>query len=94
MKLVLRFRLHPAELEEPKRIQIQFRDDQGKKLMELGGTMTTPVREAGRPAGQMASTDLILGINGLWLETPGSYEFVILVNGELKASVPLKAVQR
>lgn len=96
MKLVIRFRLHPAELEEPpKRIQIQLRDDLGKKVAELGGEIKVAIPEgAARPSGEMVSSDFILGINGLPLEHPGSYEFVVLVNGDVKASVPLKAAQR
>lgn len=46
------------------------------------------------PAGEMITTDSILGINGLRIDAAGTYEFVILVNGEVKASVPLKAVLR
>jgi hypothetical protein len=95
MKLVIRFRLHPAELEEPpKRIQIQLRDDQGKKVAELGGEIKVVLPEGGPPSGEMVSSDFILGINGLPLEHPGSYEFVVLVNSDVKASVPLKAAQR
>ena len=93
MKLVIRFRMHPAEIGESKRIQIQLRDDQGRKLMELEGQITVPAPE-GHRSGEMISADSILGINGLQLEAPGTYEFVILVNGDVKASVPVKAVQR
>jgi len=51
-------------------------------------------RPEGTPAGEMLSTNTILGINALELKEPGRYEFVVLVNGEIKASVPLRVVVR
>ncbi len=94
MKLVLRFRMHPAEVDDPKRVRIQLRDDHGRKLLELGGEMTVSPREGQVSPGDMISSDSILGINGLPLEAPGAYEFVVLVNEEVKATIPFKAVLR
>ncbi len=91
MKLVVRFQMHPAESGQTKKVQIQLRTDQGRKLLELGGDMTIETRDDVASAGQMVSADQILSLNGLTLEAPGSYEFVILVNGDVKATVPFLA---
>lgn len=93
MKLVLRFSVHPAEAGETKKFKIQLRTDDGHVKMELEGEM-----KLGRPPqvtpGEMGTVDHILGINGLPVEAPGRYEFVILVNGEVKGSAPFTASLR
>jgi len=87
MKLVLRFELHPAELDQTKKIQIQLRDDEGRQLFELAGDAVVS-RSGGAPLGEMVHMDQILGINGMRIERAGRYEFVVLVNGEVKGQVP------
>jgi hypothetical protein len=95
MKLVARFRIHPAEIGQKKHIEIQLRTDQGIRLFQFTVEMDLVEPKEGRfPAGEMITTDSILGINGLRINAAGTYEFVILVGGEVKASVPLKAVVR
>lgn len=94
MKLVIRFELHPAEMEEPKKVQIQLRDAQGTKIFELSGEMNVQAPPGEGPRGEMLHSDSILSMNGLPIQAPGNYEFVILVNGEVKAQVPFKAMMR
>ena len=96
MKLVVRFRIHPAETGQHKLIEIQLRTDQGRRLFQFTIELDLPELKEGQrvSAGEMITTDSILGINGLRIDAAGTYEFVILVNGEVKASVPLKAVVR
>lgn len=86
MKLVLRFELHPAELDQKKKIPIQLRDDEGRQLFELAGDAVVS-RSGGAPLGEMVHRDQILGINGMRIERAGPYEFVVLVNGEVKGQV-------
>jgi len=93
MKVVVRFELHPAEADQSKALEIQFRDSDGRKLFALRGELRVTIRE-GSPAGEMLSTHTILGINGLQLPAPGRYEFVVMVNGEIKALLPLRAIMR
>lgn len=94
MKLVIRFEMHPVETEETKKIQIQLRNDRGAKLFEVGADMEVQVRPEARPTGEMVTADSILSLSGFRIEQPGTYEFVILVNGEVKRTVPFKAMQR
>jgi hypothetical protein len=93
MKLVLRFEMHPAELGETKKIRIQLRNDTGRVLMELTGDLNvTPPGDL--PPGEMVSVDQILGMNRLSIAAAGRYEFVVLVNGEVKGQVTFSAAQR
>jgi len=94
MKLVVRFEIHPAEADQPRQMEIQFRNADGQKIFGLQGTMKFQGLPGATPVGEMLSTNTILGINSLELKEPGRYEFVVLVNGEIKASVPLKVVVR
>jgi hypothetical protein len=96
MKLVVRFGIHPAEIGQKKHIEIQLRTDQGQRVFRFTVELDLIEPKEGQrvPAGEMITTDSILGINGLRIDAAGTYEFVILVNGEVKASVPLKAVLR
>lgn len=94
MKLVVRFEMHPAELGQTKKFQIQLRDDRGKQVFELGGDLMVEPQSGMSPSGEMIHTDNILSLSGLRIDAPGTYEFVILVNGEVKGSVPFKAVVR
>jgi hypothetical protein len=95
MKLVLRFEIHPAELGQTKKIQIQLRDENGRQIFELSGDMNLrqPPPEA-LPRGQMMHSDQILGLNRLTFAAPGRYEFVVLVNGEIKGEVPFTVALR
>jgi hypothetical protein len=94
MKLVVRFEMHPAELGQTKRLQIQLRDEQGKQIFELAGDLTVEPQTGAPSSGEMVHTDSILSLSGLPIDAPGTYEFVILVNGDVKGTVPFKAVVR
>lgn len=86
MKLVLGFEIHPAEVGQTKKIQIQLCNQEGVQLFELSGDMGLRKEPPpGTPAGQMINLDQILGINRLSIPSVGRYEFVILVNGEIRS---------
>lgn len=94
MKLVIRFEMHPAETEEAKKVQIQLRNDRGAKLSEVAADLQVQVPPGVRGAGEMVTADIILSLAGLPIDQPGTYEFVVLVSGEVKRTVPFKAMQR
>ncbi len=95
MKLVVRFRLHPAEIGQTKHVEIHLLTERGDRVFRFTVEIALEPKEGQQaPVGEMITTDSILGINGLRIDAPGTYEFVIMVNGEVKASVPLKAVVR
>lgn len=92
MKLVIRFGVHPSEIGPTRRLAIQLRSDDGRKVLEAVLNWTiTPSTSLGA---ETLHADQVIGISGLRLEAPGSYEFVILVNDEVKAQIPFKAMMR
>lgn len=94
MKLVVRLQLHPAELEEPKQVHVQFRNDEGRRLDGFRAEFTVEARPGAELGGETLTTDSILSVSNLYLEAAGTYEFLILVNGEVKAQIPFKAQLR
>jgi len=95
MKLVLRFELHRAEAGQTKKFQIQLRNDQGRRLMEVAGEMNIPEPQLSQfPPGEMIQIDQILGLNRFPIPAPGRYEFVVLINGDAKGSVAFTAAVR
>lgn len=93
LKLVLRFAVHPAELGETKKVRIQLRGYDGQVAMQLDGEMKLN-RPPTAPSGEILHVDNILGINGLPIPAAGRYEFVIMVNGEVKGSASFTASLR
>ena len=94
MKLVLRLQLHPAELDQPKQVNVQLRNDEGRRVDGFGADFTVQAAPGLGTGGEMLTNDNVVSVSNLYLEGPGTYEFVILVNGEVKAQVPLKALLR
>lgn len=94
MKLVLRLQMHPAELEQPKEVHVQLRNDEGRRLDGFRADFTVQARPGATLGGETITTDSILSVSNLYLEAPGTYEFLVLVNGEVKAQVPFKAQGR
>lgn len=89
MQLIMRFESDPAEAGTTKAVEVQLIDEDGKKLMSIGGDITLG---QGRP-GEPITANHILTLNNLGFEKPGNYEFKILIQEDFKASVPLKLVQ-
>ena len=86
MQLVMRFEADRAEGGRTKKVEVQLMDEDGQKLFVLGGEFTLGTGQPGETIG----SNHILTINMMKFEHPGDYEFQILINGELKAEVPLK----
>ncbi|HTN42571.1 MAG TPA: hypothetical protein VMN77_02105 [Nitrospiria bacterium] len=89
MQLVMRFEADRAEGGRTKKVEVQLMDEDGQKLLVLGGDFTLG---PGRP-GVTIGSNHILTINMMKFEHPGDYEFKILINDELKAEIPLKLLQ-
>ena len=84
MHLILRLEMHPAERGRVHNLEIRLHDPDGATVFEVKGDL--------RPAGnatRAAATNQILILNNLELATEGGYNFVVFVNNDLKAEVPL-----
>ncbi len=84
--LVLRLEAPRSEEGDLKRIQIWMMDED-RVLYELAGELVIPPPRA---PGAVVMNQL-LQLRGLPLPRPGEYAFHILVNGEEKRVVPLRA---
>lgn len=89
MQLVMRFEADSSEAGKKKELEIQFMDADGKKLFTLGGEFTV----GQPPPGQRYISNHVVTINMANFERPGDYEFKILVNGDVKAEVPLTVIK-
>lgn len=84
MHLVLRLEAHSAEMERPHAVEIRLHDPEGTTIFEVKGEIVP----RGEP-GQAVSTNQILTLNNLQLEKVGQYNFVVLINNDLKTEIPL-----
>ena len=84
MNLVLRLEAHPAEHDRPHPVEIRLNDPDGQTVFEVRGEIVPH----GDP-GQTIATNQILTLNNLQLNRTGDYTFIVLVNNDLKAEVPL-----
>ena len=78
MHLVIRFELFRHEKGKNHDIEIQFVDEDGKKLFSLAAQVGIPANAT--IATTTVNNDQIIGINGLVLPKPGTYQFVILID--------------
>lgn len=84
MNLVLRLEAHPAEHGRAHPVEIRLHDPDGQTIFEVAGEIVPQ----GDP-GEAVSTNQILTLNNLQLGKTGGYTFVVLVNNDLKAEIPL-----
>ena len=89
MSLVLRLEAGPVEYGQEKRIEIRLVDADGSSVLDVG-TAKVSVPNAG--PGKRARLVTVLNIQNTILESYGDYAFVVLVNGDEKATVPLELV--
>ena len=89
MSLVLRLEAGPVEYGQEKQVEIRLVDADGISLLDVG-TAKVSVPNAG--PGKRARLVTVLNIRNTVLESYGDYAFVVLVNGDEKATVPLELV--
>ncbi len=88
-QLIIRFEADISEAETKKSLEIRLIDEDGKTLMTVPGEMVLGKAQAGE---QLKSEGLVT-MNNMVFPRAGRYEFKILVNGEHKATVPLKVLE-
>jgi hypothetical protein len=84
MHLILRLEAHSTERNRTHNIEIRLHDPDGQTVFEVKGDMI--------PQGATVlstSTNQILTLNNLQLEKTGGYNFVVFVDNDLKAEIPL-----
>jgi hypothetical protein len=91
--LNLRLLVHPSEVSEPHRIQLQFWNQDGKPFapqldLNVGPGQIPPEHEVGWDVPAM----LAIGLQGLTVPAPGRYSIEILIDGQHVRSMPFKFV--
>ena len=89
MSLVLRLEAGPVEHGQEKQLDIKLLDADGNRVLDVG-TAKVLVPNAG--PGKRARIVTVLDIKNALLRNYGDYAFVVLVNGDEKATVPLELV--
>lgn len=88
MHLILRLEAHSTERNRTHNIEIRLHDPDGETVFEVKGDIV--------PQGSSVlstSTNQILTLNNLQLEKTGGYNFVVFVDNDLKAEIPLGVEQ-
>lgn len=85
MHFIVRLEARPAEFGRAHRLEIRLHDPDGQTVFDIGGEI---VPQAGRP-GETVISNQVIGITNLQFEKPGGYNFVVILDNDLKAEVPL-----
>ncbi|MBX6362539.1 MAG: hypothetical protein IRZ00_01615 [Gemmatimonadetes bacterium] len=83
--LVVQVEAHPAERGRSHPVELRLHDPDGEAVFDLRGEVVPQ----GAP-GEPIIANQIIGINNLLLSKAGEYTFVVFVDNDLKAEIPLK----
>jgi len=86
MCLVLSFEADRGDTGKQHRLDFQLIDADGTVQLSFGGDMAV----APPPPGENARFNHIVNLNNVLFKEFGSYEFKVLVNGEVRVGVPVR----
>lgn len=86
MCLVLSFEADIADAGKEHKLEFQLIDQDGNVQLGFGG----PMQVAPPPPGENLRFNHIVNLNNVQFKEFGSYEFKVLVNGEVRAGVPVR----
>lgn len=89
MQLIMRLEADRAESEREHKVEIQLIDADGHKLFAIAGN----IKFGAPPPGEHIKVNHIMQLNNLQFDHYGVYEFKILINNEVRISVPLAVVE-
>lgn len=85
--LVIRFRGDAADQGQTKQLAIQMRNADGQLLIGMESELVVPP-----DAGVRQQFDNIIGISGVVFPAAGAYEFLVTINGQTDARIPIEVV--
>ena len=89
MQLVIEFEADRAEAGRMREMEIQLRSEDGPQVLPpLKGKM----QMGAVPPGELSRMHQILVLNNVRFEAQGQYQFVVMVDNEVKGQIPLKVV--
>jgi hypothetical protein len=89
MHIVLVFHAGAAEKKSKKEFQVRMLNEDGKSIVEINGNLVVPDQP-----GPFVEIQQIFALQLLQLQSAGTYEFHVLVNGETKTTIPLMVQQQ
>jgi hypothetical protein len=89
MQLVLTMEADRGDADKEHKIEIELIDADGTKLFSIGGDL----RFTSPPPGEHIKVNHIIQLNNLQFNRFGNYEFKILMNNEVRHSVPLSVAE-
>ena len=82
--LLVNFRLSKPDIEREHDLTVDLIDSDGVRMANVVGKLKFPQLPAGHVRGNQ-----IIYFNGLQFPKHGVYEFKVIINGEVRASVPI-----
>lgn len=89
MQLVMTLEADRGDADKEHRVEIELIDADGTKLFSIGGNL----KFGAPPPGEHVRINHIIQLNGLRFDRFGNYEFKILINNEVRKSVPISVVE-
>jgi hypothetical protein len=87
MSLVMRWIIHPAELDHPHHLEVRLGDADGKELARIEGDIEASGSSAS--PGREASVNMVINMAQMRFETPGDFSIEILMNNQHQKSLAL-----
>lgn len=94
MNVVLRFEAHTAEASQSKDVRIQLMTADGAILLTMNAKLELPALSKNMPPGDPIRMDNIISLNGVRIPNEGDYQIAVLINGDTKRTIPLRARTR
>lgn len=89
MQLVVRLEAAYAEMDSEHAIRVQLADPDGQAVVDIDGTFTP---RGGQP-GLKTSVNHVIQLANVPLETTGTHQVLVWIDGDLKREVPVHVVQ-
>ncbi len=89
MQLVMILEADRGDAEKEHTLEIELIDADGTRLFSMGGNL----RFGSPPSRERVRINHVIQLNNLQFDRFGSYEFKILINHEVRKSVPLSVVE-
>ena len=89
MQLIMTIEADRGDADKEHQLGIDLINADGSKLFSMSGN----IKFASPPSGEQIRINHIIQLNNLRFEHFGSYEFKILINNEVRKSVPLHVIE-
>jgi hypothetical protein len=89
MHIVIKLAAELGENNETRTVTIKLVDQDGNELMKMSQNVQVPATIGGR----RPELNIIMGLQDIKFPEPGTYEFVVLVDKDFKASRPVQLIQ-